>query len=179
MSMTTLVGMNGHCRHFCSIRKVEENQISAEVYNRIRPTGSVRPRMYGLPKVHKTEPIPLRPILSMVGCAQHEMARWLAEILQPVLNRFSTLLVKDSFEFCKVLRDFGPVQEDSFMCSFDVKSLFTNVPIDETIEICLDTLYRSDIQPPDIEETLLKKLLLKATRDVEFSFYNRMYRQID
>ena len=89
------------------------------------------------------------------------------------------LLVKDSFEFCKVLRDFGPVQEISFMCSFDVKSLCTNVPIDETIEICLDTLYRLDIQPPDIEETLLKKLLLTATRDVEFSFNNRMYRQID
>ena len=96
-----------------------------------------------------------------------------------ILNRFSTLLVKDSFEFCKVLRDFSPVQEDSFTCLCDVKSLFTNVPSEEMIEICVDTLYHSDIQPPDIEETLLKKLLLKVMRDVEFSFKNRMYRQID
>ena len=36
------------------------------VYEAIRPTGSLRPRMYGLPKTHK-EDIPLRPILSMVG----------------------------------------------------------------------------------------------------------------
>ena len=27
------------------------------------------------------------------------------------------------------------------MCSFDVSSLFTNVPLDETIQICLDKLY--------------------------------------
>ena len=64
------------------------------------------------------------------------------------------------------------------MCSFDV-SLFTNVPIDETIEICLNTLYHSDMKPPKISEALLKKLLLKATRGVEFSFDNMMYRQID
>ena len=159
--------------------KVKQKRISVEVYNRIRPTGSIRPRMYGLPKVHKPDPIPLRPILSMVGCAQHEMARWLAEILQPVLFRFSSHLVKDSFEFCRVLQDFGPVREDSFMCSFDVKSLFTNVPIEETIGICLESLYHSDMQPPDIDENLLRTLLLKATRDVQFSFNNMMYRQTD
>ena len=91
--------------------------------------------MYGLPKVHKPSPIPLRPILSMVGSAQHEMARWLAEVLEPVLKRFSSHVVSDSFQFCDVLREYGVVQEDAFMCSFDVKNLFTNayVPIDEKI----------------------------------------------
>ena len=53
-------------------------KISKDVYERIRPTGSVRPRMYRLPKVHKPEPIPLRPILSVVGSAQYELVRgWL------------------------------------------------------------------------------------------------------
>ena len=100
--------------------------------------------MYGLPKVHKPNPIPLRPILSMVGSPQHEMARWLTEVLQPVLQQYSSHLIKDSFEFVNTLREFGEVGEDSFMCSFDVKSLFTNVPIEETIQICLDVCYRSD-----------------------------------
>ena len=66
------------------------------------------------------------------------------------------------------------------MCSFDVKSLFTNVPILETINICLDTLYRCDeVIRPAIDEPIIKKLLLKCTQDVQFSFNNRMYRQID
>ena len=74
---------------------------------------------------------------------------------------------------------YGQVSDTAFMCSFDVVSLFTNVPIDETLQIYLDTLYRSDIKPPCISESVLKKLLLKATRGVEFSFNDKMYRQKD
>ena len=161
------------------LRQCKEGEISQEIYERIRPSGSVRPRMYGLPKVHKADPIPLRPILSMVGSAHHEMARWLAEVLQPVLTQYSSNCVKDSFRFCEDLREYGPIEHDAFLCSFDVVSLFTNVPIDETVQICLDTLYRSNLNPPGIREGLLKKLLFKATRDVEFSFNDNMYRQID
>ena len=86
--------------------------------------------------------------------------------------------MKDSFSFCADLQEFGHVGDNVFMCSFDVVSLFTNVPIDEAIQICLDT-YRSDIKQPKISEQLLKKLLYKATRDVEFSFNDSMFRQVD
>ena len=54
--------------------------ISKEVYEFIRPVGSQRPRMYGLPKIHKSR-IPLRPILSMCHFAQHSLAKWLVEVL--------------------------------------------------------------------------------------------------
>ena len=161
-------------------RQLKGKKISQVIYDRIRPSGSVRPRMYGLPKVHKGEPVPLRPILSLAGSAQHELARWLAELLEPVLERFSFHCVKDSFSFCDVLRQHGEPGKSAFMCSFDVKSLFTNIPLDETITVCLDTLYRcDDISPPCIEETLLNKLLIRCTRDVEFSFDGCMYRQVD
>ena len=40
------------------------------LYQNIRPTGSQRPKMYGLPKTHKTN-VPLRPILSMTGSSHH------------------------------------------------------------------------------------------------------------
>ena len=45
-----------------------------EVYEFIRPVGSQRPRMYGLPKIHKPG-ISLRPILSMCHSAQHSLAK--------------------------------------------------------------------------------------------------------
>ena len=48
----------------------KENMLAKSVYEHIRPSGSQRPRMYGLPKTHKKD-VPLRPILSMVGLAQH------------------------------------------------------------------------------------------------------------
>ena len=172
-------GQNERSLQTYLLRKRKEGEISSEVYDRVRPTGSVRPRMYGLPKVHKPKPIPLRPILSMAESAEHELARWLAKVIRPVLNRYSSNVVKDSFSFCADLQDYGQVSDTVFMCSFDVVSLFTNGPIDETLQICLDTLYHSDIKPSGISESVLKKLLLKATHGVEFCFNDKMYHQKD
>ena len=120
--------------------------ILEEVYRFIRPTGSHRPRMYELPKTHKPE-VPLRPILSVTGSAHHELSKWLASLLQPVLDRYTAHYISDSFTFADYVRKLdGHI--DSFMCSFDVSSLFTNVPLDETIAICVDTLYNiPDSQP--------------------------------
>ena len=42
----------------------KNNKISDIDYNAIHPSGSYRPRLYGLPKVHKLN-VPLRPILSI------------------------------------------------------------------------------------------------------------------
>ena len=96
-------------------------------YNAIRPTGSQRSRMYGLPKTHK-EGTPLRPILSMTGSSHHELGKWLAGLLQPVLERFSSHCISDSFTFAKTMQNLG-IDPNVFMCSFDVSSLFTNVPL--------------------------------------------------
>ena len=67
---------------------VNSKVLTNEVYDRIRPTGSQRPQMYGLSKIHKPN-VPLRPIMSMIGSAQHELAKWLSEVLDPVLQKYS------------------------------------------------------------------------------------------
>ena len=113
--------------------------ISPEISDSIRPFGSILPRLYGLPKIHK-DGVPLRPILSMVGSAQQKVASWLSSVLQPVLEHFSCFCIKNSFSFSKIIRNFSPT--DMFMCSLDVCSLYTNVPLEETIEICCDVLFR-------------------------------------
>ena len=137
--------------------------------------------MYGVPKVHKQE-VPLRPILSMTNAPQHELAKWLGELLKPVLDKYSEHTVRDTFQFCENIERFSCRNdvEQTYMCSFDVISLFTSIPLSRTIEICMDTLYRDeDVDIPSIPEAVLKKLLLKATTEIEFSFDNVMYRQID
>ena len=103
----------------------KKGEIPDEVYQDIRPTGSTRPRMYGVPKIHK-EAVPLRPILSMVGSPQHATAKWLAELLKPVSLKFSKYTVKDSFEFNDIIRR-SSTPETGHMCSFDIKSLFRPV----------------------------------------------------
>ena len=151
--------------------------IPDEVYQFIRPAGSQRRRMYGLPKTHMPE-VPLRPILSMTGSAHHELSKWLASLLEPVLDRYTAHCISDSFTFADYIRKLDG-QIDSFMCSFDVSSLFTNVPLDETIAICADTLYNIPDSQPCIPKEAFVELLHSATSTVEFSFDNTIYRQID
>ena len=64
------------------------------------------------------------------------------------------------------------------MCSFDVCSLFTNVPLDETIEICLTKLYFLP-DPPALPRHVLKTLLEFATKKSHFVFDGHYYDQID
>ena len=59
------------------------------------------------------------------------------------------------------------------------KSLFTNVPIEETIDICTQQLYHSDIERPSLSEKSFQKLLRMVTTSVEFSVDDIMFRQID
>ena len=57
--------------------------ISNERYGNIQPTGSHKPRLYGLPKIHKSG-VPLRSVLDMTDSLDHAFAKWLTEILKPV-----------------------------------------------------------------------------------------------
>ncbi|KAL5251127.1 hypothetical protein ACHWQZ_G016744 [Mnemiopsis leidyi] len=66
------------------------------------------------------------------------------------------------------------------MACFDVSSLFTNVPLDETIGITLDRLYRSDVNtPPNLPEHVLKHLLEMCVKDNVFVFNGQVFYQTD
>ncbi|XP_046843851.1 uncharacterized protein LOC124437935 [Xenia sp. Carnegie-2017] len=156
----------------------KSNQINETFYNLVRPTGAER-RMYGLPKIHK-EGAPLRPILAMINSAQHELAKQLSVVLSPVLERFSTYALRDSFTFTDELKQQNfSMHSNLTVCSFDVTSLFTNVPLEETIEICAQNLFHSDMTLPDMSENAFRELMMAATKGVEFSFDDNMYKHID
>jgi len=93
--------------------------------------------MYELPKTHKN--IPFRPILPVFGSAHHELAKYLTGFMQPVLDIYSSNCVKDFFSFAHEIQQLGTDSLNSFLSSFDISSLFTNVPLAETIEICANT----------------------------------------
>ena len=75
---------------------MELKEISEDVYTSIAPIGSSRPRLYGLPKIHKPG-VPLRPILSMCGSPQNTISKWLCDLLSPVVRHYGKRCVKDSF----------------------------------------------------------------------------------
>ena len=65
------------------------------------------------------------------------------------------------------------------MVSFDVASLFTNVPLEETIEIILKRIYVNKEITADIPKQEMKELLINCTKNVHFTFKNKTYIQLD
>ena len=65
------------------------------------------------------------------------------------------------------------------MVSFDVASLFTNVPLEETIEIILKRIYINKEITTDIPKQEMKELLILFTKNVHFTFNNETYIQVD
>ena len=104
----------------------------------------------------------------------------MVDVLNSVLEFYSGCCVKDSFTFSSIIRRFPVCIESQFLVSFDVVSLFTNIPLDETISICADFLYRgpSTIALPFPEEVFIE-LMGIATKSVSFSFNEIIYRQIE
>ena len=65
------------------------------------------------------------------------------------------------------------------MVSFDVESLFTNLPLDETINICLDLLYEGKEFVEGMTREEFKKLLELATSYTLILFNGEYYKQVD
>ena len=90
------------------------------------------PQLYGLPKIHKMG-IPLRPIVSSIGSATYRLVRELARILTPLKGQCSSY-IRNSSHFVERIRKEN-IQESDLMVSFNVKSLFTKVPIQEALQV--------------------------------------------
>ena len=66
------------------------------------------------------------------------------------------------------------------MVSFDIKSLYTSVPVRETIDICLDKLFvEENTTVEGLNKSDFKKLLEFSLLDSIFIFDGKLYKQTD
>ena len=81
-----------------------------------------------------------RPILSAINAPGYNLAKFLIPILEPLTHNEFT--VKDSFSFAKEITKYD---SSLFMASLDVESLFTNIPLKETINNCVKDLHNKNV----------------------------------
>ena len=67
----------------------------------------------------------------MFNSPYHVTAKWLAQLLIPVRKRLCIYSLKDSFDFIQRIENLNT--SEKVMLSFDVSSLFTNIPLIETV----------------------------------------------
>ena len=146
--------------------------IDKKTYDKLCPVGSHFGILYGLAKVHKqliNNCPPFRPILSAIGTPTYNIAKFLVPILKPLTTNDYTL--KDTFEFSRDILNQNP---NLFMASLDVDSLFTNIPLDETINI-IEKLLSENKTFHNLNKDQFKCLLTLSTEESYFLFNRELY----
>ncbi|MEL6606432.1 MAG: reverse transcriptase domain-containing protein, partial [Cyanobacteria bacterium J06614_10] len=152
--------------------------INAVVGNAKLPkiVGDYRPGyLYGNVKTHKRGN-PLRPIISQIPTPTYNLAKKLNGILSPHIPK------ENCFESSRNFLDaINSAPEGGVISSLDVESLFTNVPVERTINYICEHIYRSDDHPLlDIPEAHLRTLLKICTQESAFRCpRGNLYLQVD
>ena len=160
----------------CLKRLLDRKAITKTTYDQLRVpvSGSRPPLFYGTVKIHKPD-APLRPIVSAVGSATYNMAKFISKHLNPYVRNSSSYLV-NTRDFIQKLET-TTIEDDENLVSFDVKSLFTSVPVDDAIDVINEVLKedtdfekRTSVSPQTLMEML--RVCLTAT---SFQFRSKHY----
>ena len=118
--------------------------LTTQKYKQLYPTSAVPPKFYGLPKIHKTG-TPLRPIVSSRGSITYGAAKELSHIIKPLVGQ-SPHHLKNTQHFIQQLQG-KRLEPGEIITSYDVKALFTSVPVQPSIQIVKNRLQQDNNLP--------------------------------
>ena len=121
-----------------------------------------------------------RPIIDTTGTAYQPLAKYLTRLLNPIIttNEFT---VKDSFDAVTHINNIprNLFNDEYRFVSFDVTSLFTNIPLKKTVNIMLKRINKNNLISTTLNKRTLKKLILDSCTKTIFSSNGKLYKQID
>ena len=143
--------------------------------NSVCPKGSRLAHLYGLPKTHKPQ-LSMRPILFATGTYNFLLVKWLDERLKPLsMNKFT---IRYPLKFVEEVCG-EKVDAEEILVSYDVTSLFTNVPVDETIKILVERAFKNNwfnkTYKLNLKKSDLEILLNLAVKHQLFQFDGNLY----
>ena len=124
--------------------------------------------------MHKTQKT-VRPVSSMPGSAYHKVGEKITEWLKKVPE---CNINTSSKSVCDSLKNLT-LAKDEEIVSFDVSSLYTNVPLEEAIERCAKLLYEGKNEKPPCSKETFVTLTRLATSNVLISTHRGTYIQTD
>ena len=86
--------------------------------------------------------------------------------------------ISDTLAFSELLKNIEN-SDDYEDVSYDLKSLFTSIPIKETTDYIIHKIYTKNVFEPMCKKSIFKKLLIKLTKECTFSVNNQLIKQID
>jgi hypothetical protein len=163
----TLQGKNNY-----KIKKLHsQKMIDVETKRRMLNDIAVSPRIYGLPKYHK-ENVPLRPIVSTINGPNYGSAKEICNVLNNITDK-EKYYIKNSYCFKSFIENVT-LAPNEILVSFDVVSLFTNVPTDFAVQI-VEQRWDEISNFTEISKELFIDLLKFTVNDSNYFSYNGMF----
>ena len=143
LTLTRLKTVQNYLSNLC-----KRNEIITEAEKKlIGPMSAQFDGANGLLTIHKVfaNIQKFYPIIDTTNIPYYKIEQYLSPLLQPLTINDYTL--KDSFDAVNKIKSIPSkmLEEGYQFVSFDVESLFTNVPHSKTINIILDRIYRQKL----------------------------------
>ncbi len=178
--------LKAQCHQLTTILNKLHNRRQLDAFERRfllpgQPYSGTLPKFYGLPKVHKVGQVPLRPIIATRGFYADKVVLKMKTILNMCL--WGTTAVSNSYELIQILQQyqFGP---DDILLSYDVTSLFTRVPVCQTLDLVHRRLEELRELPEDpianvtsLSNAGIMELLDHVLAQCMFTWDGALYRQ--
>ena len=150
-------------------------EFGEEIVKSLLSSGTNPGKLYELVKVHENGNS-IRPVVSMINSPEYKLAKFLDSLIKPYMPEAK--MIQSTDEFLDKIKNFQ-CNPNQMLVSFDVVSLFTNVPLTETIEIIAEKIFsKGNGDTPPIRKDIFIKLMHLATEGF-FTFNDKLYKQID
>ena len=136
------------------------------------------PRFYGQTKIHKPG-APIRPIVSYSGSLLYNLNKYIANILKAYVKDENNN-AKNSTTFSNYIGNV-PIEDDDIMVSFDVTSLYKNIPIIDMLNIIKDYVNNDDqfTRKTAIPQDKFLDLVHLVLTTTWYTFNSQFYQQTD
>ena len=155
-------------------------------YTKMWPSSNQPAQLYGTAKTHKFDSVgditlqslKFRPIIAQTGTYTYGAAQVIGEYLKPLIED-NIYIINNTQEFANMIKNEPPLKDNEEYVSYDVESLFTNVPINDTIDYILQQIYDNNKLPILCSKLIMKRLLYKLTTESTFIFNGKYFKQTD
>ena len=155
----------------------QQHHIDYPTFTFLDPSNTSRvPIVYLLPKLHKPG-VPGHLIISGCKSPPSNLSKYIDYYLKLLVKHIPSYLQDTTHFLCKIKDIAGDIPCNSILVTFDVKSLCTNIPHDEGINVCISALqsfYRSDL-PLSVKH--VRQILHLILQRNYFQFIDTFYLQ--
>nr|XP_022904588.1 uncharacterized protein LOC111416729 [Onthophagus taurus] len=129
------------------------------------------PLLYSLTKLHKNNS-PIRPIISSIDSSTYRICKFLIQFFKNVINFKADYAITNRYELIETLKSLH-LPKNFTLLSFDVTNLYTNVPVNETLNIAKHII-EEKVDSKNVEHIFN---LLKICTEQNFCQFNDKFYQ--